>query len=558
MDRKTLLPCSHERVLEIWRSSVAAFDRKPTPLTTFQLRLFSPDAATNNYIGEPSWIEHHRDALLHQTENEEVCMHGLDDFTSTFIKPKFYVKEGMENEMCDQAMSLLSRLPKEPPQQCINLLGDLGRESDPFEGQIQRTGDPENIQTLDLINTNVIRLALLLALMDGNDGMILNCFGRRFGRGWQLEVQSFIDAVAGLIAAIREFSADSGDCRNIHSLFQESFLYIMWQQSLALYLSWTLQNELHGGYAHYRRYDFRVLPSPSQYVTRSKADTDITLETSLLGVSKRTAHHALGAPLTHAGDSSGQELLTSRPMIRYSVWASNVENTTRIESHTSRNQEAGQYAKISETTMAILHVWNHGQGGRPETGYNACLHERYSHIAIQSGYSSYWMDTPCIPSEHELRNQAIREINNVFTYSNMTLVCDKDIMKIDIKDLTIKIRESILAALLVCDWNTRSWALLEAIRADHNIHLLCKDNKIISLKENLDICNRDGSLDIANLFLTARHLIPRERTRIPDLNECNSSESDNDPEPFRKFAIEEAAVLLSNRVASRPGDEIVI
>jgi hypothetical protein len=225
-------------------------------------------------------------------------------------------------------------------------------------------------------------------------------------------------------------------------------------------------------------------------------------------------------------------------------------------------QETGnsllKYTTASETTMAISHVWNHGQGGRPETGLNACLHERYSYIALKSGFSSYWMDTPCIPSEHELRNKAIREINNVFTDSNMTLVCDKDIMKIDIKNLTIKIRESLLVALLVCDWNTRSWTLLEAIRADRNIQLLCKDNRFISLKENIDVCNRDGSLDIANLFLTARHLIPRERTRIPDPNECNSSGSDNGPELFRRFELEEAAVLLSNRVASRPGDEIVI
>jgi hypothetical protein len=604
MDRKISLPCSRDRILEIWRSSIAAFAGEPTPLEAAQLQLFSPGTATNKSIGESSWIEFHRDSLLQiQSQNEEECIRRLDDATSTFIDPKFYVKEEMENDIGDRAMTLLSRLPKELLQQSISLLGDFGRDFVLLDGQIQCTGEPKNLKTLDLISTNVIRMALLLALMDGKGRMILSGFGRRFGRGWQMELQRFINAVASLIAAIREFGADSGDCKNTNSLLQETFLYNMWQQSLALFFSWTLQNELHGGYAHYRRYNFRVIPSPSQSGPCSRADANIKCAYMCCWAYRMLQSHSLSRFLTFQGfhtrynevfgDLPARCFQTARtPCIGSSpyscgrfVGSRTPDQSTHDpmfclgqrckkyywdrESYVSKSggravsiQETGngllKYTKASETTMAVSHVWNHGQGGRPETGLNACLHERYSYIAIKSGFSSYWMDTPCIPSEHKLRQKAIREINNVFMHSNMTLVCDKDIMKIDIKDLTIKIRESLLAALLVCDWNTRSWTLLEAIRADHNIQLLCKDNRFISLKENLDVCNRDGSLDIATLFLTARHLIPRKRTRIPDPNECNSSDSDNDPEPFRKFELEEAAVLLSNRVASRPGDEIVI
>jgi hypothetical protein len=270
------LPCSRDRILEIWRSSIAAFAEEPTPLKMVRLLLFSPGTATNKSIGDSSWIEFHRDSLLQiQSQSVDECIRKLDEATSTFIDPKFYAREGMENEIGDQAMRLLSRLPKEPLQLSISLVQDFRRESILFERQIRGVEEAENIQTLDFISTNVIRMALLLALMDGKDRMILNGFGRRFGRGWRSEVRFFINAVAGLIAAIREFGADSSACANTQSLLQETFLRIIWQQSLALFFSWTLQNELHGGYVHYRQYDFRVPPSPSQSGPCSRADANI-------------------------------------------------------------------------------------------------------------------------------------------------------------------------------------------------------------------------------------------------------------------------------------------
>lgn len=121
-----------------------------------------------------------------------------------------------------------------------------------------------------------------------------------------------------------------------------------------------------------------------------------------------------------------------------------------------------RYEPRSERTMAISHVWAHGQGGRPESklkngqqgGMNACLHHRYARIAEQVGCNSYWMDTPCIPEDDELRSQAIRGINDVFSNSKVTLVCDRDLMTINIAPL-IQMSDSHesppKAALLSCE-----------------------------------------------------------------------------------------------------------
>lgn len=103
----------------------------------------------------------------------------------------------------------------------------------------------------------------------------------------------------------------------------------------------------------------------------------------------------------------------------------------------------------------MSHVWSHGQGGKPENtlvdgergGLNSCLHNRYTSIARKLGCDSYWMDTACIPEDHSLRAESIAKINGVFSDSKVTLVCDRDLEDIDISDLNLGLRESILATV---------------------------------------------------------------------------------------------------------------
>lgn len=76
------------------------------------------------------------------------------------------------------------------------------------------------------------------------------------------------------------------------------------------------------------------------------------------------------------------------------------------------------YAQASGCTMAISHVWSHGQGSRPEHGINWCLHRRYTTLARSLSCDSYWIDSTCISSEAWLLKEAI---NFVFTSSESHL-----------------------------------------------------------------------------------------------------------------------------------------
>ena len=198
-----------------------------------------------------------------------------------------------------------------------------------------------------------------------------------------------------------------------------------------------------------------------------------------------------------------------------------------------------QYCQASPRTMAISHVWSHGQGGRPEQGINLCLHQQYSSLAKGCNCDSYWIDSTCIPTDPQLRMEAIETINNVFTTSKVVMISDIDLQSIDLSTPYIETLETLLSILLVCDWNVRAWTMLEAIRGRTNIHLLCTGGQIISLVDLFCKILNEGAIDLAVLLGSAQHLLPSSN-------------------PAAALSVEDAGFLLSQRHASRPADEVVI
>ncbi|KAI1393535.1 uncharacterized protein F4822DRAFT_15892 [Hypoxylon trugodes] len=206
-----------------------------------------------------------------------------------------------------------------------------------------------------------------------------------------------------------------------------------------------------------------------------------------------------------------------------------------------------KYCAASDNTLTISHVWSHGQGGRPEEGINQCLHRRYCAIARRLDCDSYWIDTTCIPDEHKLRKEAISHINRTFSSSKAVLVCDKDLMKVDIRDLTLQLKESILVAVILSDWNTRAWTLLEGIRGRSALYILCKDNLTVNLADLLmDVVDK-GRIDIVVFVWQVFHMLPSK-----PYNKLRVLMEEPDDE------IGDMGSWLSNRPASRSGDDFVI
>lgn len=195
-----------------------------------------------------------------------------------------------------------------------------------------------------------------------------------------------------------------------------------------------------------------------------------------------------------------------------------------------------RYCTATNQTMAISHVWQHGQGGSPESGLNRCLHSHYCRLARKFGCSSYWIDSTCIPGDPELRREAIKGINTVFGTSRVVVVSDRDLKEVDVKGHSIDKLERALSTLLLSDWNVRAWTLLEASRAKKTITLLCKDEDTVPLGE---LCRRifeEGQISLATLLGCTEHLLPME-------------------DPAANKTLAHAGYLLNQRFASRAGDD---
>jgi hypothetical protein len=205
-----------------------------------------------------------------------------------------------------------------------------------------------------------------------------------------------------------------------------------------------------------------------------------------------------------------------------------------------RHETVLRYRKASLGTMAISHVWSHGQGGRPEDGINVCLHRRYCNLAATFGCESYWIDSACIPDDTQLRKEAIMTINDIFCDSKVTLISDKDLQSNLLSSPpSTRDLEILLSVLLVCDWGVRAWTMLEAIRGNKSIHILCGNDKAVRLTDLLRKIHSEGAIDLAVLIGSAQHLLPSF--------DAGSAK-----------AIEETGHLLSQRHASRDNDEITI
>lgn len=522
--------------------------------------------------------------------------------------------------MVERACHILSRLPARPPDILQSLLPNRFDNSELHRYFTHSSGgtSPSShssgtfwncLQVVASINTIIIRMALKLAFYELGKGV-----------GCLALMSTNVDANLGLLKLASQLAHNSStDSAKLRWVIVKAFLWSSWQRSLMLYYWDVLRMQLSFGFDFssnkflaiqglasipelFVQHDLQQLEhgKKTPYMCRwayellrnDRACVAMDLcrfhecYSNLFG---DTPARCMGEQKQCDGRSSEScRRFTGTKTVNQSAHDWNCQKDCKRffwdkESFVSfvgpkavcvqsTDDNKLRYRRASGQTLAISHVWSHGQGGRSDhdekghhdqptvTGFNACLHSRYANLAGFFGCDSYWMDTPCIPEEEPLRSECISNINWIFTNSKVTLVCDQDLMKIDITALTMEIRESILAVLLVCDWNVRAWTLLESMRGRNNIHLLCKRNQVICFQELLRTVHQEGRIDIATLFLTSQHLLPHPKLDdfeiFPGMGGLATDEDKMIQMGF--ISVSEGAILLSHRHASRAGDDILI
>ncbi|CAG8956649.1 hypothetical protein HYFRA_00011960 [Hymenoscyphus fraxineus] len=550
--------------------------------------------ALMNESARQTALNEFKSQLLTCSKNQFTHFTSLDSALSERIICQ-YQESPLDPKVSDQdavrnAHQLLTRLPAVPLQIDLtsHLWGDPSTVKLPNEYLNQDVYIDENsvnprspwsqLQVVSRISTVTLKLALLVTNSD--DGR------RNLGLG----LRSFVDFISRLLDA--GSSAGSSDYDILGNSIVDAFLWTTWQRSLMLHYWFILKTHLVSGYNS----EWDTILALRGCVKLSNPSVRATLHGSArqnhdymcpwafqllrssrvsLGLDFRRFHEHFST--LHRGKGARCQFESSEPCdgshplscgrfldkrlvqgeqslhdescsgsCKKICW--DAKSYTKITGPTAISLKGCsakvRYTQANEDTLAISHVWSHGQGSRPHAGINKCLHKRYIGLAKSHGCTSYWIDSMCIPSSHELRTEAIGFINRIFATSKITLVCDKDLMAVDISNLTRDLIESVLSSFFVCDWNVRAWTLLEAMKGSHAIYILCRFNKTISLRDALIEIHQFGSVDISILCLTAQHLIP------------------SSTEAFRRSSsrqsTEVSGSLLSHRHATRDNDDIVI
>ena len=516
----------------------------------------------------------------------------LDDSFSKIVSCNLRV-EG-KNDISDHIYHLLTRLPARPlqlPDVPPALRPDYLVHDHPRDRQSTTTVTSwDHLQVTSYVDASVIRTALLSVIYPYTANQML---------------QSFLDTVADLIGTASKLSssADSEPAKQGWFLVR-AFLWTSWQRCNMIYFFTFVRKYLEEGFEDndgqtlvlrgmeispglsiqemsrkyadlhkpqymcgwafellrnnpicigldFRRFFFRYFKAFGDRPGRCLRDHGASCKGDEPGNCQRFRGMRIENQSLHDWACQGNcERLTWDEASYRSVPGA---RAVALEIPDSRNELI--YRQASANTLAISHVWSHGQGGRPEAGhgFNRCLHQRYISIARSLGCDSYWMDTPCIPEEHKLRREAIENINQIFEQSKATVICDKDLMDIDGSDLSMDVCETIMGILMVCDWNLRAWTFLEAFRGRENTYILCQENVLLALKEIFGMVHRQGSIEIASLMLCTPHLLPSSTKK--HFREHRWLDA-----PFKNGfrTVGAAGSLLSHREASRPGDDIVI
>ncbi|EFR05553.1 HET domain-containing protein [Nannizzia gypsea CBS 118893] len=532
----------------------------------------------------PNYISH--------SDDTESYFGRLDSFFSTLMTCNFLMnqKKLSYEEVLDRACALLSRLPAYPPE--LNLKCDsalIAEERWPAKHLTESNDNQYKWSNLSVFvkpSTNTIRVALYLTMKP-----VLRI------------TNDYSDTIAQLLDILADLYKSAITIGDSQAWFVvQAYLWAAWQHTVMLQLWCDASTVLQLGYMFERhnsiiwreipsvmpsreiiersrpeymcKWAFELLRSDLSAVTQdfralfeaferqfggrpSRCNISTTSSSGRAGNRKRVCDgKAPGNCQRFESDDvqiqSAHDFAcpnSTGETCTFLTWDEqsyrSIKGVARAVDLDQTDDKYLRYRPLSFENMAISHVWSHGQGGRPETGFNICLHRRYSGLARSLGCSSYWMDTPCIPTPDDLRDEAIGQINDNFMNSKVTLLVDRDLMQIDIHPLTLEAEEAILATLVVCDWNVRGWTLLEGMRGRMKLHILCKNNHVISLMDVLRDVTAKSTLSLISPALAIYHYTPTQY-EVSGLD------------MIEPVTTEQATCLLNHRHVTKERDLIII
>jgi hypothetical protein len=178
----------------------------------------------------------------------------------------------------------------------------------------------------------------------------------------------------------------------------------------------------------------------------------------------------------------------------------------------------------SKQLSIFSHVWSDGLGNPKENRLPLCQLKRFHAIintlprrkhwagrSIITGVYRIWIDTLCIPLDHETRKKAIGMLKRYYSYANVTIVLDKSLNTLSRADFS---SGELLLRIALSPWMSRCWTMEEAVLAGSTLSIPFADGWMFPLDEVAHIRMRNLSLFTGTMNDDQQRRIKEIRKRI--------------------------------------------
>ncbi|KAJ6035964.1 hypothetical protein N7540_000243 [Penicillium herquei] len=181
------------------------------------------------------------------------------------------------------------------------------------------------------------------------------------------------------------------------------------------------------------------------------------------------------------------------------------------------DEDRGRILEFNERYMAISHVWSDGTGvGDKFRGHvNTCLFSLFRQFAQELNCEGLWWDTIYIPTTKDLREKALKRIQQYYKSAAVILVHDCFLRECEWFNADLACFH-----IMISPWFSRGWTALE-LKISQNVEVIFKGRDGLIIKNiDRDILGGEGSLSVAPEGQITREILKRLRQdKISQVND---------------------------------------
>ncbi|KFH63733.1 hypothetical protein MVEG_10426 [Podila verticillata NRRL 6337] len=150
--------------------------------------------------------------------------------------------------------------------------------------------------------------------------------------------------------------------------------------------------------------------------------------------------------------------------------------TTELVLFDTVNRKLVQQPESTIPYVAVSQIWFQGIFGQDSRVCGECTLNFLATACSSIGVQYVWIDTLCMPTLKKLREEVVRQLQQIYLRADATLVVDAGL-----RSMAAGTALDLSLAVLLSDWSSRVWTLQEGVLASKL--LFCVGNQVLALPQ---------------------------------------------------------------------------